>query len=261
MRPGHNGHEPAHGLRHKPRRLPRPPVQDTDPDQDAPARQESLRRGRIPRDAWIAGRRRCRRHRRHDRAVLRAKDPAVAKKRGAIVQATLAKVFDAAASGPRPLTHRDLARLSGEVYRLVIERFGENPGTPDAYVAWIVASRSAVLANSPRCRRRRVRIATQPSTRACPREGGGEPSSRSGVTCRRRRECFTSTAEPGFCGSRPCRARDARRGRPALRLQPGPGRRGTPDCGARITAPAFASSAANSTGAARATARLRGFSS
>ena len=58
---------------------------------------------------------------------LRTHDEAVAKVRDAAARTYLEKVFDAARSRPKPLSHRQLVPLSDEVYRKYVETFEDEP--------------------------------------------------------------------------------------------------------------------------------------
>ena len=84
---------------------------------------------------------------------LRTQNPAVGRSRHVIALGVLSQHWEAIRSGPKPLTHRQIVSLSGEVYALFVERFDENPGTPDLWAAvkaFNRASREGRLANPPR---------------------------------------------------------------------------------------------------------------
>lgn len=84
---------------------------------------------------------------------LRTRDPAIAKSRHGIALAELEKRWNALRSGPQPLSHRQIIALSGEVYRLFVERFEEDPGSPDMWAAvkaFNRAAREARLTTAPR---------------------------------------------------------------------------------------------------------------
>ncbi|WP_149574976.1 DUF6538 domain-containing protein [Xanthobacter oligotrophicus] len=74
---------------------------------------------------------------------LRTRNPAVAKSRHGIALAQLETRWNAIRSGPRPLSHRQIIALSGEVYRLFVERFEENPGPPEMWAAVKAFNRAA----------------------------------------------------------------------------------------------------------------------
>ncbi|MFG1198857.1 DUF6538 domain-containing protein, partial [Xanthobacter aminoxidans] len=74
---------------------------------------------------------------------LRTRNPAVAKSRHGIALAQLETRWNAIRSGPQPLTHRQIIALSGEVYRLFVERFEENPGPPEMWAAVKAFNRAA----------------------------------------------------------------------------------------------------------------------
>ena len=67
---------------------------------------------------------------------LRVRDPASAKMHISAVNAQLEKIFASLRSGPVELTHKQAVTLSGEIYRLVVERFEMNPGRPEDWEAW-----------------------------------------------------------------------------------------------------------------------------
>lgn len=83
---------------------------------------------------------------------LRTGDPTVAKYRHAAANSQLDRQFNAWRSGPASLTHRNIVALSGEVYRLYVERFEENPGSADNWAAFKAFNRAASegrLLNAP----------------------------------------------------------------------------------------------------------------
>lgn len=61
---------------------------------------------------------------------LRTRDPNVAKVRSAAANTQVNRQFAAWRTGPASLSQRQLVGLSGEVYRLLVEKFEENPGIP-----------------------------------------------------------------------------------------------------------------------------------
>jgi len=77
---------------------------------------------------------------------LRTRDPDVAKARTGLAEAHLQRLYNAIEQRPSSLSHKQITALSGEVYRLYVERFDENPGSPDA--CFDLLSSSAAL--SPR---------------------------------------------------------------------------------------------------------------
>lgn len=84
---------------------------------------------------------------------LRTRNPAVAKSRQGIALAELEKRWNAIRSGPSPLSHRQIIALSGEVYRLFVERFEENPGPQEMWAAvkaFNRATREGRIATAPR---------------------------------------------------------------------------------------------------------------
>lgn len=83
---------------------------------------------------------------------LRTRNPDVAKFRSAVANTQIARHFNAWRGGPSALTHKDLVALSGEVYRLFIEKFEENPGSPENWAAFKAFNRAAMegrLLNAP----------------------------------------------------------------------------------------------------------------
>ena len=52
------------------------------------------------------------------------------------------KRWQAARTGPAALSHKQIVALAGEVYRLFIDRFEENPGTPDNWAAFKAFNRA-----------------------------------------------------------------------------------------------------------------------
>jgi integrase len=77
------------------------------------------------------------------RFSLRATDPAAVKYRHAAAKEQVNRQYEAFRRGPAGLTHRQLVALSGEVYRLYIDQFQENPGTPDQWAAVKAFNRAA----------------------------------------------------------------------------------------------------------------------
>ena len=69
------------------------------------------------------------------RVSLRTADGALYARRKAALQAHLAALYEAALRGPATLPHKTIVALSGEVYRLFVERFEEEPGSPAMWAA------------------------------------------------------------------------------------------------------------------------------
>lgn len=67
---------------------------------------------------------------------LRVRDPAAAKVRVTAVCAQLDRIFGSLRNGSVNLNFRQAVALSGEIYRLVVERFEMNPGIPEDWEAW-----------------------------------------------------------------------------------------------------------------------------
>ncbi|CAJ0892670.1 hypothetical protein AMST5_04239 [freshwater sediment metagenome] len=74
---------------------------------------------------------------------LRTRNLDTAKAREAAVRGELQKIFSAAGSGPAKLSQRQIVALSGEIYRLFVEAFGEDPGKPEKWAAWKAFNRAA----------------------------------------------------------------------------------------------------------------------
>lgn len=77
------------------------------------------------------------------RFSLSTADPVVANERSAIANAYLRRLFQELRRGPQTLSQKQVVALSGDVYRLVVEKFDENPGTPDRWAAFKALSRAA----------------------------------------------------------------------------------------------------------------------
>jgi len=77
------------------------------------------------------------------RFSLRAADPVAVKYRHAAAREQINRQYDAFRRGTIGLTHKQLVALSGEVYRLYIDRFHENPGAPDQWAAVKAFNRAA----------------------------------------------------------------------------------------------------------------------
>lgn len=66
---------------------------------------------------------------------LQTADPAMVKARTGAATAQLARHWQSLRNGPKPLTHKQMVALSGEIYRLFVSRFEDNPGTPGLWAA------------------------------------------------------------------------------------------------------------------------------
>ncbi|WP_336070833.1 DUF6538 domain-containing protein [Nitratireductor rhodophyticola] len=83
---------------------------------------------------------------------LRTRNPDVAKYRSVAANAQVTRHFNAWRGGPSALTHKDLVALSGEVYRLFVDRFEDDPGSPENWAAFKAFNRAAIegrLLNTP----------------------------------------------------------------------------------------------------------------
>lgn len=69
-------------------------------------------------------------------------DAHVAEQRQGLADAYLKGVQDQFRRGPQTLSQKQVVALSGEVYHLVVERFDDNPGTPDRWAAFKAISRA-----------------------------------------------------------------------------------------------------------------------
>lgn len=69
------------------------------------------------------------------RVSLRTSNDALAARRRAALRAHLEGLYEAARRGPATLPHKTIVALSGEVYRLFVERFEEEPGSPAMWAA------------------------------------------------------------------------------------------------------------------------------
>lgn len=74
---------------------------------------------------------------------LRSYDPDVVKFRQAAANTQVERQFLAWRTGPSTISHLQAVALAGEVYRLYVNRFQENPGTPDAWAAFKAFNRAA----------------------------------------------------------------------------------------------------------------------
>lgn len=83
---------------------------------------------------------------------LRSRDPEVIRHRHSSANAQLDRHFHALRHGASELSHRELVALSGEAYRLIVERSLDNPGTPDQWAAFKSFNRAVAegrLMNAP----------------------------------------------------------------------------------------------------------------
>lgn len=74
---------------------------------------------------------------------LRTRDRATAEARHGIAMATIRSYFRSLKEGQRQLTHQQIVALSGEIYRLFVNRFQENPGDPETWAAVKAMNRAA----------------------------------------------------------------------------------------------------------------------
>jgi integrase len=75
---------------------------------------------------------------------LKTRDPEVAKVRTGIAEAHLRRLIDAIEHGAVPLSHKQIVALSGEVYNLHVERFEDNPGSPEEWGAFKAFNRAVL---------------------------------------------------------------------------------------------------------------------
>lgn len=74
---------------------------------------------------------------------LRTRDPRTAKARSGAATAHLEHLFRGIRAGPSPLSFKQCVALSGEVYRLFVDKFEDNPGPPDTWAAVKALNRAA----------------------------------------------------------------------------------------------------------------------
>ena len=74
---------------------------------------------------------------------LRTRDRAAAEVRQGLAMATIRSYFAALKDGRRQLTHQQIVALSGEIYRLFVNRFKDNPGQPETWAAVKAMNRAA----------------------------------------------------------------------------------------------------------------------
>ena len=67
---------------------------------------------------------------------LRVRDPHAGKIRVASVHIQLDRIFASLRADPVELSFKQAVALSGEIYRLVVERFEMDPGVPEDWEAW-----------------------------------------------------------------------------------------------------------------------------
>lgn len=67
---------------------------------------------------------------------LRVREPSAAKLRNAAVLTQLERIFQSICTDAVELTHKQTVALSGEVYRLVVEKFESEPGEPELWEAF-----------------------------------------------------------------------------------------------------------------------------
>ncbi|WP_018700334.1 tyrosine-type recombinase/integrase [Amorphus coralli] len=72
---------------------------------------------------------------------LRATDPSEVRERQADLAAQLERHWRAIRSGPQRLTHKQVVSLAGEIYKLVVDVFEDDPETPENWDAVIEANR------------------------------------------------------------------------------------------------------------------------
>ena len=68
------------------------------------------------------------------KASLKTKDVAEAKQRHIKAMAAVEEFWQALRAGPKPLTHKQILGLAGEVYNVFVTAFDENPGEPDFWL-------------------------------------------------------------------------------------------------------------------------------
>ncbi|MER9868755.1 site-specific integrase [Mesorhizobium sp. M0136] len=74
---------------------------------------------------------------------LGTSDKLVAKVRTSIAVTQLERAYEALRVGPTTLSQRQIVALSGEIYRLYVEAFQENPGTPKDWASFKALNRAA----------------------------------------------------------------------------------------------------------------------
>ncbi|WP_347881375.1 DUF6538 domain-containing protein [Agrobacterium sp. GD03872] len=74
---------------------------------------------------------------------LKTYDPDVAKHRHAAANSQVDRQFQSWRQGPATVSHVQIVALAGEAYRLFVERFHENPGSPQNWAAFKAFNRAA----------------------------------------------------------------------------------------------------------------------
>ncbi len=74
---------------------------------------------------------------------LRTRDRATAEARHGLAMAHIRSYFAALKTGQQQLTQKQIVALSGEIYRLFVDRFKENPGVPETWAAVKAVNRAA----------------------------------------------------------------------------------------------------------------------
>jgi integrase len=69
------------------------------------------------------------------RLSLRTADPSAFTIRAAYLTGHLERIYEGARRGPVTLSYKQIVALSGEIYRLFINRFQDDPGSPDMWAA------------------------------------------------------------------------------------------------------------------------------
>ena len=83
---------------------------------------------------------------------LRVVGEAAGKIRAAAVNAQIDAIFEGVRAGPVELTHRQIIRFAGDVYRLLFASFNDEPGEPMHWEAWKAFTWAAIegrVANPP----------------------------------------------------------------------------------------------------------------
>ena len=80
---------------------------------------------------------------------LRVRQVSAAKLRTAAFVTQLEKIFISLRAEPTELSHKQTVALSGEIYRLVLDRFETNPGEPEMWEAWKAFTWAAVEGRVP----------------------------------------------------------------------------------------------------------------
>ncbi|PJI55984.1 hypothetical protein CTI14_00675 [Methylobacterium radiotolerans] len=83
------------------------------------------------------------------RGSLHTRNAATADTRHLLIRAELSKLYAAVRIGPAPLTQMQVEGLAGDVYKLLINTHGENPGTPRQWESFKAVTRAAVEGRIP----------------------------------------------------------------------------------------------------------------